>query len=117
MAQLHVLKAKAYVRSGDALAGYRALTNFTLTTLEHWTVLQQICSQLSLPQCRANSLIAIQTFAGQSAPLQQDEILHALLEARRTPTMSICSWRPPRSHQSLSQIHKPTAAGMHWLTH
>ncbi len=85
MAQLHVLKAKAYVRSGDALAAYRALTNFTLTTLEHWTVLQQICSQLSLPQCRANSLIAIQTFAGQSAPLQQDEILHALLEARRTP--------------------------------
>ena len=54
MAQLHVLKAKAYVRSGDALTGYRALTNFTLTTLEHWTVLQQICSQLSLPQCRAN---------------------------------------------------------------
>ncbi|MEC7560372.1 MAG: hypothetical protein VYD03_03820, partial [Pseudomonadota bacterium] len=84
-AQLHVLKAKAFARSGDPLEGYQALTNVSLTTLDHWSVLLQICSQLSLAQCRANSLIAMQAFTTQSSQLQQDDILRALLQARRAP--------------------------------
>ncbi len=84
-AQLHVLKAKAFARSGDPLEGYQALTNVSLTTLDHWSVLLQICSQLSLAQCRANSLIAMQAFTTQSSQLQQDDILLALLQARRAP--------------------------------
>jgi hypothetical protein len=85
VARLHLLRAKSYAQADNYFTAYQALGSIELTTNEHWSLLQKICSQLSFPRCRANSLIAIQATNIRSSQLQQDDILHALLDAQRAP--------------------------------
>lgn len=85
VARLHLLRAKSYAQAGNYFTAYQALGSIELTTNEHWSLLQKICSQLSFPRCRANSLIAIQATNIRTSQLQQDDIFHALLDAQRAP--------------------------------
>ncbi len=82
IAQLQTLRARAHAGVGSFIDAYQALSYAQVTTLQQWSLLEQICAALSLNQCRADSLIAMQTLA---SPVSSDEILHTLLQAKQAP--------------------------------
>lgn len=82
IAQLQTLRARAHADMGSFIDAYRALSYTQITTLEHWSLLEKICTALSLQQCRGDSLIAMHSLA---LPVPSDEILHTLLQAKRAP--------------------------------